>query len=82
MAILGAFHSAKSSSGVELLGEINYNCATLDESRFKTITRQGMRHYQIDLTANVRLDDEVGHLAFRVLHDGKELGKAEIVLED
>lgn len=39
-------------------------------------------HYSIPLSVNVQLNDDRGHLVFRILFDGNEVGKAEIELSE
>ncbi|PMB68129.1 hypothetical protein BM221_006306 [Beauveria bassiana] len=43
---------------------------------------EGVTHYQISLVVNVRLNDEAGHLVYRVMQGGEEIGRANIVMDD
>ncbi|EHK17268.1 uncharacterized protein TRIVIDRAFT_134471, partial [Trichoderma virens Gv29-8] len=69
---------------IEEIGKIRYTLDDIDWSEVpnvKRITQNGLDYIQIGLVLNIRLDDEVGHLVFRILCNGKEVGKAELDLE-
>jgi hypothetical protein len=46
----------------------------------QTVDENGLKWYQLDLTLNIRLGDEVGHMVFRILCRGREIGKAQLGL--
>lgn len=55
--------------------------ATLDglnQDELKHVKKHGTTFYLLPLTLNIRLDDEVGHLAFRIFYQDREVGKAAI----
>ena len=43
-----------------------------------TYDEDGLKWYLLKLTLTIRLSDEVGLLVCRILHRGKEVGKADI----
>ncbi|KAM0425881.1 hypothetical protein ACHAPT_008819 [Fusarium lateritium] len=64
---------------VEYVGEVKYTLEKLDLSTIKQITKKdGSISYQADLDLNVRMSDEDGLLEFRIMHEGKECGKANL----
>lgn len=50
----------------------------LDEDELKHVKKHGTTYYLLPLTLNTRLDDEAGHLAFRIFYRDREVGKAAI----
>ncbi|KAH8715147.1 Heat shock protein 12B [Beauveria bassiana] len=70
------------SPRVELVGKLIYNLTEEHISRGKKKIHGSVTGYRIPLVVNVRLNDEAGHLVYRVLQDGEEIGKANILLDD
>lgn len=69
-------------TGIERVGRVVYSLDRLDHTKVRSAVVDGVTHYSISLTLNIRLNDEMGHLVFRILHGGREVGKAEIDLGD
>ncbi|KAH6606450.1 actin-like ATPase domain-containing protein [Trichoderma cornu-damae] len=67
---------------VEEVGEVKFTLGEVDPSSVPQITKGGVTHFKLPLTLNIRLDDESGHLAFRILYKGREVGKAAINISD
>ncbi|KAK5996056.1 Heat shock 70 kDa 12B-like protein [Cladobotryum mycophilum] len=67
---------------LEVVGTVIYSLHGMDLTKVESRMINGSIQYKLKLTLNIRLDDEVGHLVFRVLYDGKEVGKAELDLGD
>lgn len=67
---------------MELVGNVNFELAEKHLLKAKKKTDEGVTRYRIPLVINVRLNDEAGHLVYRVLQDGEEIGRANIVLDD
>jgi hypothetical protein len=66
---------------IEKVGEVEYTLDGLDMTKVKqTVDEDGTKWYSLDLTLNIRLGDEVGHMVFRILCRGREIGKAELGL--
>ena len=66
--------------GIEKVGEVEY---TLDQVDFTKVTSKeydsnGILRYKLWLDLNIELSDEAGLLVFRILHEGKECGKAKL----
>lgn len=72
---------AKIEIGIEEVGEVRYSLQGVDQEKLPYKLIDDVRSYDIPLTLNMRMNDEVGHLVFRILFDGKEIGKAEIDLD-
>ncbi|KAM3500197.1 hypothetical protein MY10362_006621 [Beauveria mimosiformis] len=70
------------SPRVELVGKVNLVLFEKHLSKAKKKTRKGVINYEVPLIVNVRLNDEAGYLVYRVLQDGVEIGRANIVLDD
>ncbi|KAM3510631.1 hypothetical protein MY11210_005716 [Beauveria gryllotalpidicola] len=70
------------SPRVELVGNVMYNLTEKHVSKAEKKIYKGVTHYEIPIVLNVRLNDEAGHLVYRVLQDGEEIGRANIVLDD
>jgi hypothetical protein len=70
------------SIGVELVGTVAYDLTNIDKSKVRHVVKDGITQYSVSLTLNIRLDDESGHLVFRILCDGKEVGKAGIDISE
>lgn len=68
--------------GIEEVGEVIYTLLGVDRATLPQVTKAGVTHYKIPLTLNIRLGDEAGHLVFRILYQGKEVGKAAISITD
>ncbi|KAK5994655.1 Chaperone DnaK-like protein [Cladobotryum mycophilum] len=66
--------------GVEVVGRITYSIANLDLTRLRYRTTSEGRLYKAELKAQVFFDPSTWRLAFRVLGDGLELGRAWIGL--
>lgn len=75
-------HCADSKPGIELVGTVVYDLSGVVASKLQSVMKDGVTHYVLNLVLNIRLDDESGHLIFRILHDGKEVGKAGIDISD
>lgn len=69
-------------SGIEEVGKVTYTLLGVDRSSLLQVTRDSMTHFKIPLTLNIRLGDEAGHLVFRILYQGQEMGKAAISITD
>ncbi|KAK1240839.1 hypothetical protein MKX07_006272 [Trichoderma sp. CBMAI-0711] len=67
---------------VEEVGEIFYTLNGIDRNSLKKVKRGRHRYYNLPLTLNIRLNDEAGHLTFRILYQGQEVGKAAISIND
>ncbi|KAK8143159.1 hypothetical protein G3M48_007622 [Beauveria asiatica] len=70
------------SSRVEMVGNIMFNLAEKHLSEAKKKIHEGVTLYEVPLVINVRLNDEAGHLVYRVMQDGEEIARANIVLDD
>ncbi|KAL7947533.1 actin-like ATPase domain-containing protein [Trichoderma barbatum] len=73
------------NSRIEEIGKISYTLQDIDWSEVPNVERRthdGVKYIQIPLVLNIRLDDEVGHLVFRIMCNGREVGKAELELGD
>ncbi|KAL6822786.1 actin-like ATPase domain-containing protein [Trichoderma sp. SZMC 28015] len=70
---------------VETIGRILYTLHDMDWSQVPNVKRlteeDGETYTEIPLVLNIRLDDEVGHLVFRILCNGREAGKARLDLD-
>lgn len=64
------------------MGRVHFHLNPTILSTLETTVYEGKTYMQADLTLNVRLDDQMGHLVFRVLHNGKQVGRAEIEMDD
>ncbi|EHK16864.1 uncharacterized protein TRIVIDRAFT_195722 [Trichoderma virens Gv29-8] len=67
---------------VEEVGSVRYTLDRIDRSSIPQVTKYGVTYYKLPLTLNIRLDDEAGHLTFRILYQKQEVGKAEINISD
>lgn len=74
--------SANRSEGIEKVGTVVYDLSGIDETKIRRVVKNGVTYSKLPLTINIRLDDEVGHLVFRIFHEGREVGKAGIDLDD
>ncbi|KAL7790952.1 actin-like ATPase domain-containing protein [Trichoderma ceciliae] len=63
---------------VEEVGEVGFTLDGVDPKSLQQVTKDGTTYYGLPLTLNIRLDDEIGHLAFRILYKNMEVGKAAI----
>lgn len=63
------------------MGTVSYDLDGIDETKVESVVKDSVTYYKLHLTLNIRLDDDSGHLVFRLLHDGKEVGKAGIDLD-
>ncbi|KAM3557081.1 hypothetical protein ARSEF4850_005239 [Beauveria asiatica] len=70
------------SSRVEMVGNIMFNLAKKHLSKAKKKIHKGVTHYEVPLVVNVRLNDEAGHLVYRVMQDGEEIARENIALDD
>ncbi|CAM1511902.1 Fc.00g094150.m01.CDS01 [Cosmosporella sp. VM-42] len=69
------------SDRIEKVGEVSYTLDKLDMGNVESkVDNDGVKQYRVSFQLNIRLDDESGHLVFRVLHGEKEIGKAAIDL--
>ncbi|KAL7934660.1 actin-like ATPase domain-containing protein [Trichoderma chlorosporum] len=71
-------------SRVEEIGQISYTLYDIDWSRIPNVerlTKNGKTFTRIPLVLNIRLDDDVGHLVFRILCNGREAGTAKLDLD-
>ncbi|KAH0528137.1 hypothetical protein TsFJ059_003035 [Trichoderma semiorbis] len=67
---------------IEKVGKIVATLDGLNKDDLKHVEKHGTTYYALPLTLNIRLDDEAGHLAFRIFHRDKEVGKAAINIAD
>ncbi|KAK2594476.1 hypothetical protein QQS21_007823 [Conoideocrella luteorostrata] len=67
---------------IEEVGSVVYDVTGVNEAELKKAVKDGVTTYALKLVLNTRLDDEIGHLVFRILYDGKEIGKAGIDIGD
>ncbi|KAK4079792.1 hypothetical protein Trihar35433_897 [Trichoderma harzianum] len=67
---------------IEKVGEVIATLYGLNKDDLKHVEKHGTTYYALPLTLNVRLDDEAGHLAFRIFYRDKEVGKAAINIVD
>ncbi|KKP05800.1 hypothetical protein THAR02_02084 [Trichoderma harzianum] len=63
---------------IEKVGEVVATLDGLNQDELKHVKKHGTTYYSLPLTLNIRLDDEVGHLAFRIFYQDREVGKAAI----
>lgn len=70
------------SLGIEVVGKVIYDLTDIDKSKIHHVEKDDVTQYQVPLTLNIRLDDERGHLVFRILCDEKEVGKAGIDISE
>jgi hypothetical protein len=73
---------ANSNPGIEPVGTVVYDLSGVVASKLQSVVKDGVTHYVLNLVLNIRLDDDSGHLVFRILHEGKEVGKAGIDISD
>ncbi|KAM0287963.1 hypothetical protein ACHAQH_000030 [Verticillium albo-atrum] len=68
------------SERIEKVGSVEYGVEDLDPlGSFKRTTMEdGIKAYELRFTLNIRMSDEAGLLAFRVLHEGEDVGKAKL----
>ncbi|KAK4073118.1 uncharacterized protein Triagg1_5398 [Trichoderma aggressivum f. europaeum] len=82
---LDAAPSTIDDNRVETIGRILYTLHDLDWSQVPNVKQltgeNGETCTEIPLVLNIRLDDEVGHLVFRILCNGREAGKAKLDLD-
>lgn len=80
-----AYSANQMDIGVETIGRILYTLHDMDWSQVPNVKRlieeNGETCTEIPLVLNIRLDDEVGHLVFRILCNGREAGKAKLDLD-
>ncbi|KAL7936119.1 actin-like ATPase domain-containing protein [Trichoderma chlorosporum] len=67
---------------VEKVGKVRYTLYGLDQSTVPHFTKNGTTYYELPLTLNIRLNDEAGHLTFRILYQNQEVGKADISINE
>ncbi|KAL6811160.1 actin-like ATPase domain-containing protein [Trichoderma sp. SZMC 28013] len=67
---------------IEKVGEVVATLDGLSKDGLKHVKKHGTTYYSLPLTLNIRLDDEAGHLAFRIFYQDKEVGKAAINIID
>ncbi|KAL7802898.1 actin-like ATPase domain-containing protein [Trichoderma afarasin] len=67
---------------IETVGEVEATLDGLNKNDLKHVKKQGTTYYSLPLTLNIRLDDEAGHLAFRIFYRDREVGKAAINIVD
>ncbi|PTB81358.1 hypothetical protein M440DRAFT_1013941 [Trichoderma longibrachiatum ATCC 18648] len=67
---------------IEVVGKVVYTLTGVNQTSLPQIRIGRTTHYKIPLTLNIRLGDEAGHLVFRLLYKGEEVGKAEISITD
>jgi hypothetical protein len=72
----------KLSLGVEIVGTVAYDLTNIYKSKIPYHVKDGVTQYEVSLVLNIRLDDDSGHLVFRILSDGKEVGKAGIDMSE
>ncbi|KAM0670580.1 hypothetical protein MY8738_000775 [Beauveria namnaoensis] len=70
------------SPRVERVGSIMLALTEKHVSKAPKKIHEGVTHYLIPLVVNVRLNDEAGHLVYRVMQGGEEIGRANIVMDD
>ncbi|KAM3433684.1 hypothetical protein MY4824_005810 [Beauveria thailandica] len=70
------------SSRVEMVGSIIFQLTEKHVSKAKKKIYLGGIVHRVPLVVNVRLNDEAGHLVYRVMQDGEEIARANIVLDD
>ena len=65
-----------------MVGKIHFSLTDvdLDAAPAKLNPKSGKTLYHVPLVLNIRLGDQAGLLAFRVLSRGKEIAKAELEL--
>ncbi|KAJ3492701.1 hypothetical protein NLG97_g5203 [Lecanicillium saksenae] len=79
---LDAAPSTLDNPRIEIVGHITFQ---LDEShvlKAEMLVQNGVTHYHIDIVYKIRLNDEAGHLVCRVEHNGIEIGRAIIKLDE
>ncbi|TFB06033.1 Heat shock 70 kDa protein 12B [Trichoderma ghanense] len=69
-------------SGIEEVGKVTYTLLGVDRASLPQVTKGHITFFKIPLTLNIRLGDEAGHLVFRILYQGQEVGKAAISITD
>lgn len=58
---------------------IKFTLEDLDLSKIKTVVDEsGVTYYQVYLTLNIRLGNKAGVFLYRVLAQGKEVGRAQL----
>ncbi|KAL7953298.1 hypothetical protein V8C34DRAFT_321277 [Trichoderma compactum] len=67
---------------IEKVGKVVATLDGLSKEDLKHVKKHGTTYYSLPLTLNIRLDDESGHLAFRIFYQNKEVGKAAINIID
>ncbi|KAL6868611.1 actin-like ATPase domain-containing protein [Trichoderma novae-zelandiae] len=67
---------------VEEVGKVTYTLAGVDRASLQQVKKGRLTHYNIPLTLNIRMGDEAGHLVFRIMYQGQEVGKAAISIGD
>lgn len=79
---LSSTNSAIPPAGIEVVGKVVYTLTGVNRTSLPQIRRGRTTYYKVLLTLNIRLGDEAGHLVFRLLYQGQEVGKAEISITD
>lgn len=69
-------------SGLEVVGHLMIELTEKDLAESEWVIKNGITHYRAKLVISVRLNDDAGHLVYRVLHDGKEIGRTNVLLDD
>ncbi|ATY64025.1 Hsp70 family [Cordyceps militaris] len=70
------------SDRVEIVGSVMFELTEADLADADWITKNGVTHYKAKMVINVKLNDDAGHLVYRVLLDGEEIGRANVELDD
>jgi hypothetical protein len=65
--------------GIEHVGTVGYTLDDLDLSKVQSVVDEnGIKWCRLELTLNTRMADEVGHLTFRMLYLGRQVGEGEL----
>ncbi|KAL7805233.1 actin-like ATPase domain-containing protein [Trichoderma aethiopicum] len=67
---------------IEEVGRVTYTLVGVDQASLRQVRKDYITYYELPLTLNIRLGDEAGHLVFRILYQGQEVGKAAISITD
>ncbi|KAH0499221.1 hypothetical protein TgHK011_006426 [Trichoderma gracile] len=67
---------------VEKVGEVIFTLHEIDRNSIRKVKKGRTWYYHLSLTLNIRMNDEAGHLTFRILYQGQEVGKAAISIND
>lgn len=65
-----------------MVGKVMFGLTETQVANGEKVVKDGIARYRVPLMMRVNLNDDSGHLIFRVMQNGVEIGRAVVQLDE